>query len=323
VTAVPRVSIAIPVYNGGTTIGAALESALVQTLTDHEVVVVDNGSTDDTVDVIRSFDDPRIRLHRNHCNRGYLYNHNRSVQLSRAELVKPLHADDELLPRCLERQVEVLDAHREVGFVFAPRRVQLADETDDALQNWGRSYGAPHRHFSRLCRVNDGRRLLTECLRSDLADNWVGEPSCAMFRRSSLERVGLFSGRVLAFCDFDLFLRLMAVFDVGFVDEELSVYRRHRGSLISELKDHDWLDRVWILEGLAADPDVVERVPDVPAALGRARRRAARALLRSARRRPDLLGRKLGDLARYAAYLARRSAGSAPALHPGFTADPS
>jgi glycosyltransferase involved in cell wall biosynthesis len=314
-TASPRVSIAIPVYNGADTIRQTVESALAQTYSDLEVVVVDNASTDGTAEIVASFDDPRIRLHRNPTNLGFLPNHDLSFQLARGEFIKPLHADDRLLAPCVERMLEVFDAHERVGLVFAPRRIELADEANPELVEWRELFARPDRNFSSLEEVNDGRRLLGEYLRAGIPDNWVGEPSCLMLRRSAVARIGLFSPKVNALNDLDMSIRMLAVSDVGFIDEELSVYRREIGSLIHELKGREWLDRLWMLEGLAALPGVPEAVPELGPALGRERAEVARRLVRFARRQPDVLPEKLRDLGRYAAYRAAVAAGRAPRLH--------
>lgn len=312
----PRVSISIPVYNGAETIRATLESALEQTYTDCEIVIVDNASTDTTRDIIREYGDPRIALHVNPRNLGFLRNHNRSVELARGEFIKPLHADDRLLPSCVERMVEVFDRHERVGLVFAPRRIEIAGESDADLRAWREHYATAYQHFPGLGPVNDGPTLLAHALRADLVDNWVGEPSCLMYRRSAVERVGLYSPNVHAFNDFDMSVRLMSLFDVGFIDEELTIYRRSHGSIIDALKVNAWLDRLWVLEGLAADPEVRQRNPEVMPALRRAQVEVARMALRTARRRPELLARRMNDLRRYAGYRARRAARLDPQLVP-------
>ena len=315
-SAAPRVSIAIPVYNGAKTIRASIDSALAQTYDRLEIVIVDNSSTDDTVEIVNSYDDPRIRLHRNPTNIGFHRNHSRSFELSRCEFVKPLHADDRLLPQCVERMVELFDANETVALVFAPRRVELEDESDEGLRWWREEYGRLHQNFTGLQRVNDGRELLKQYLAARSTDNWVGEPSSIMVRRSSIERIGLFSPNVEALNDLDMSMRLMALYDVGFVDEELTVFLRRRGSLVDSLTPNQWLDRLWMLKGLAMDPAMRSRAPEVVQAQAQERRTVVRLLARTARRRPAELPLRLRQLARYVQFAVRGAAGRAPRLHP-------
>ncbi|MGI8781532.1 MAG: glycosyltransferase family 2 protein [Solirubrobacteraceae bacterium] len=312
----PRVSIAIPVYNGAKTIRASIDSALAQTYDGLELVIVDNASTDDTVEIVNSYDDPRIRLHQNPSNIGFHRNHSRSFELSRCEFIKPLHADDRLMPHCVERMLELFDANEKVALVFAPRSIELEDESDEGLRSWREEYGRLHRNFTGLQRVNDGRFLLQQYLRAADSANWVGEPSSIMVRRSSIERIGLFSPHVEALNDLDMSMRMMALYDVGFVDEELTVFLRRRGSLVDSLSPNQWLDRLWLLEGISMDPAMRSRAPEVAPALAQERRNVARQLVRTARRRPAELPLRLRQMGRYLRFAARSAAGRAPRLHP-------
>jgi glycosyltransferase involved in cell wall biosynthesis len=112
------VSILIPCYNGERWIARAIESALSQTWTNKEVVVVDDGSTDNSLDVIRSFDG-RIRWESGP-NRGGNAARNRLLQLARGDWVQYLDADDYLRSAKLERQLQVLRDHPDCDVICGP-----------------------------------------------------------------------------------------------------------------------------------------------------------------------------------------------------------
>ena len=90
----PAVSVIIPAYNSGKYIGEAIASVLAQTMQDFELIVVDDGSVDDTADVVSGFADPRIRLLKNDVNRGPSYSRNRAMASSSGEWIAVLDADD-------------------------------------------------------------------------------------------------------------------------------------------------------------------------------------------------------------------------------------
>jgi glycosyltransferase involved in cell wall biosynthesis len=111
---VPAVSVVIPLYNKGPYIARALNSVLAQTFQDFEVIVVDDGSTDDGAEVVRSFEDPRIRLIQQE-NRGVSAARNRGIEAARAELVAFLDADDEWLPKFLGTIIRLRKNYPEAG----------------------------------------------------------------------------------------------------------------------------------------------------------------------------------------------------------------
>jgi glycosyltransferase involved in cell wall biosynthesis len=125
----PRVSIALPVYNGEKYVSQAIESALAQTFQDFEIIICDNASTDSTPEICRGYAerDPRVSYHPNEVNRGIHRNFTRGARLSRGEYFMWLSHDDKLAPEFLERCVAALD--REPGAVLAyPKAIDIDDQ---------------------------------------------------------------------------------------------------------------------------------------------------------------------------------------------------
>ena len=111
----PRVSVVLCVYNQAAYVAEAIASILGQTLTDLELIVVDDGSTDSSPEVIHRFTDPRIRYVRNERNLGHASSLNRGVALARGRYLAIMDSDDISLPERLARQVDFLDAHPDVA----------------------------------------------------------------------------------------------------------------------------------------------------------------------------------------------------------------
>jgi glycosyltransferase involved in cell wall biosynthesis len=113
-----KVSVVIPLYNKAAYIARTLDSVLAQTWTDFDVMVVDDGSTDESPEIVRRYRDPRVRLITQE-NRGSSAARNRGVAQSRADWIAMLDADDEWLPQFLQRMLEASHAHPDAAVLFA------------------------------------------------------------------------------------------------------------------------------------------------------------------------------------------------------------
>jgi len=281
------VSIAIPAFNRERFIDDALESALGQTYEPLEIVVVDDASTDRTVDRVRLHSDPRIRLFLNDRNLGQCGNRNLALAHARGELIKFLDSDDMLDPACVARMAHPFVQDPTVGLVFTRKRViyEIAlDETPAHLRQTrlGLTRDA-HRGFSELGPLNDGRTLLAEMLSGDgPIVNWIGQPSAVMVRRAHLNVSGAFAYNVRMRVELDLWVRMLAHARVGFIDDQLVTYRwGHEAENASMSRtQRDWIEQLWILEGLARDEEVRRAYPQVDVKLHKERRQAFRTALR-------------------------------------------
>src|SRR5436190_11436655 len=145
----PTVSVVIPVFNRAVAVRRAIDSVLAQTFQDFEIIVVDDGSTDDTAESVSSFQDPRITLIRHDRKRGGSAARNTGIRSSSGAYVAFLDSDDEWLPAKLERQLEVFGrSDDELALVYAGTERAYAD-------------GTIHRNFARRY-AELARRLLTQ-----------------------------------------------------------------------------------------------------------------------------------------------------------------
>ncbi|MCQ4318931.1 glycosyltransferase family 2 protein [Stutzerimonas stutzeri] len=113
--ATPRVTVFIPVHNRQRYIITAVDSILAQTFSDFELLVIDDGSTDATLDALARYGDPRLRVESNPRNLGIPATRNRGLELARGEYIALLDSDDISRPNRLARQVEILDRHPQLA----------------------------------------------------------------------------------------------------------------------------------------------------------------------------------------------------------------
>jgi GT2 family glycosyltransferase len=203
----PIVSVVIPCHNQARFLGEAVESAQRQTLADPEIVVVDDGSTDDTPLVASSLTGIRyIRQDR----RGVSIARNVGWQTSRGSFLVFLDADDRLLPDALRVAVEHARAHPDAAFV-AGQHVLI----DGAGRPLPGAYSA--------CVTSD---FYCEMLRR----NFIGPPAAVLFRREALDRLGGFDPSLRGCEDYELYLRFMRRAPVFCHPALVAEYRRHDAS---------------------------------------------------------------------------------------------
>lgn len=194
----------IPVRNGAAFVEEAIASALAQEERDAEIVVVDNASTDFTADVVRAFNDPRLRYIRNDHDLGMVGNWNRCIELAAGEFITLLHHDDRWLPGFLARARRLFDAYPKAEVVYGGCRI---------VDTGGRLLRL-HQPFPEL-HVWTGERELEVLIRG----NYIYCPT-VVYRASALKRVGGFNPRLKLAPDWELLLRLALVGSVFIYDPE-------------------------------------------------------------------------------------------------------
>ena len=206
----PRVSVVLATYNYGRYLGSALESALAQTMSDLEIIVIDDGSTDETKQVIAPYlGNARIRYYDTE-HQGQPAAKNAGIRLARTPIVAFLDADDLWLPTKLEKQLALFAANPALGVAYS-RRI-LIDEQGRHLQ-----FQQPE-----LPRGN--------VLASMFRNNFICFSS-AVVRREVLEEAGLFDENLALAIDYDLWLRIARRYSFDYVNEPLVKYRTGHASL--------------------------------------------------------------------------------------------
>ncbi len=128
------VSIVLPIYNSDLFLQKAIESLLNQTHRNIEIICLNDGSTDTSLQILQSFTDQRIKIIHQPSNKGIVYNLNEGIQLANGEFIARMDADDIALPMRIEKQVEFLIQHPKTFMVATT--VQLMNEQDEKINNW-------------------------------------------------------------------------------------------------------------------------------------------------------------------------------------------
>jgi glycosyltransferase involved in cell wall biosynthesis len=216
----PTFTIVTPAYNAAATIEAAIRSVLGQTRGDFELIVIDDGSTDDTAARVEEFTgDPRVRLVRQE-NSGLPVARNIGIAHGTAPLVSMLDSDDLWLPNYLETMADALAANPDAGFAYTDAWI-VEDETRRVLRASAMAYQDPPDRPPA-----EPVAFLEELLRR----NFVF--TSATVRREVLEEVGAYRESLDAAEDYELWLRIAAHGRRGVrAGDRLAVYRKRAGSL--------------------------------------------------------------------------------------------
>ena len=226
-------SVVIPAYNAARTVGAAVDSVLTQTAGELELIVVNDGSTDDTARIVGSRSDPRLRCVTTP-NQGVAAARNHGIALSSGDYVAFLDADDVWKPEKLARQVRAMQHDPACGLSFV-----TAQLVDDELRPVGVDLAAD--------RVDYTKALLIE------GNVIAGSASSAVLRRDALEAAGPFDVDLSQCADWDLWLRLSRLTRFRLIVEPLVLLRAGPGTMSSDpaLLERDTFR---LLEKFFADP---------------------------------------------------------------------
>lgn len=212
----PQVSVVIPSYNSESYIRETLDSILAQTFKDFEILVVDDGSTDSTRDIVAAYGGP-VRLIAQH-NAGVCAARNRGIQQARGQFICLVDHDDYWFPHKLARQMKMLREHPDVGVVFSwfhyweqnsdgrfpePASIDLSQYPDGVSEEYS---GWIYHQF--------------------LLDCWM-QTSTATFRREVFERCGAFDESLPFGEDWDLWIRISREYKFLMLERPDTLYRQH------------------------------------------------------------------------------------------------
>jgi len=206
----PKVSVILPCYNGSRWISQSIESVLAQTCKDFELIIVDDGSTDNSREIISSYlYDERVHYIYQE-NRGFSGALNRGIRESRGAFIGFIGQDDLYMPNKLQVQVKYFNEHKDADLIHS--NYCFVDSS------------------GRIIRVRDikiprfsSKEKLIEYL---FINNFIGFET-ALVKRRCFDKVGLFDERMVGFSDHDMWLRIAGEFNIAYIDLILVKKREH------------------------------------------------------------------------------------------------
>lgn len=206
------ISVVIPTHNRAELLPRAINSVLNQTYEDIEIIIVSDGSTDNTSAIVSSYKqkDSRIKYIELMPGSGSNVARNTGIKASSGEYIAFLDDDDEWMPNKIEKQAQILDNDEQVGLVYTGVRIVYVNE---------------HVEYNSLSRKEGDLR------KEILFDNCIGTTSTVIFRKCLIEKSGYFDEKLKALQDYDLWIRICQLCNVAVVPEELINYYNYTGTM--------------------------------------------------------------------------------------------
>ena len=204
----PKISVILSVYNGEKYLREAIESVLNQTFTDFEFIIVNDGSTDNSLEIIQSYDDERIKIINNEKNIGLTKSLNKALKQAKGEYIARQDADDVSLPNRFEEQVRYFEGHPEV--VLLGTSVYLIDENEKIV----------------------GKRIVLAkpSIKDLFKENHFNHGS-VMFKKEIVNQLGGYNELIRYSQDYELWLRITKYYDVRNLTQILYKLRSHDANI--------------------------------------------------------------------------------------------
>ncbi|MEO5967390.1 MAG: glycosyltransferase [Ferruginibacter sp.] len=209
----PIISVLLPVYNGGEYLKKSLQSVLAQNFLNFELLIIEDCSTDKSLEYLQSIKDSRITLFENKTNRGLFYNLNFLIEKANTSLLKLWAQDDIMYPECLGSFVEFHRINPDIGFSYSGR--DIIDENGDIIE---------------INKIDNTPTIISTALHARIAyytGSIAGNIANVCINRNALNEVGLFKEHMKISADFDMWVRLAKDHNTGFIREKLIQLRDH------------------------------------------------------------------------------------------------
>ena len=207
----PLVSVILPAYNHENFVGEAIESVLNQTFVDFELLIADDCSNDRTADVIRKYNDSRIKTYFFNVNRGAAENHRFLIENATGKYIALINSDDVWLSNRLKEQVEFMESHDDYGACFS--WASFIDENNNEIMKDNKIFMQPNR--------TQGQWLAHFFLNG----NCICHPSM-LIKKEVYENIGVYNPFMRQLPDFDMWVRVVKKYNINIIQKVLVLHRR-------------------------------------------------------------------------------------------------
>jgi glycosyltransferase involved in cell wall biosynthesis len=229
----PLVSVCIPVYNGAKHLETCLQSAIDQTYPAIEILLVDDGSTDDSVSIIERFaaSDKRIRLIRNEQNMGLTGNWIKSIEQAKGEWIKLLFQDDLMRADCVETMYNACVTNNTL-FCFCARDFLIENSASERLKVYFQKQVLRPENYFKSTPILQKEEII-KLAEKNLLINFLGEPIVTFFAKNIIQQTGTFKKGLTQLVDYEFMLRALLTVPSCFLPEKLVTFRVH-GEAVSD-----------------------------------------------------------------------------------------
>ena len=230
----PLVSLCIPTYNGEAYLQIALDSAVHQTYSHIEILIVDDGSSDNTLNIAEAYSNKHtnIKIYRNEQNQGLVGNWKKCIEHATGDWIKFLFQDDYMDSRCIEKMITAC-INNNVKFGLCARDFIFEENVDEKVKNaFINKLSKPENIFvtKALYTPRETSRLIS----THLIENVLGEPICTLFHKSLYYSSGGFNSRLKQMVDYEFALKVVLNNPFVFIKEKLVQFRVHMDSTTSK-----------------------------------------------------------------------------------------
>ncbi len=214
-----KVTVLMSVYNGEKYLREAIDSILNQTFRDFEFLIINDGSTDRTIEILRSYHDRRIKIINNERNMGLTKSLNKGLKMARGEYIARMDADDISLPNRLDKQLAVMEKNNNIGVVAC--WLKIIDDNNNEIRPWhaDRESNSPEEIYYTL-----------------FFENCIAHSS-VLFNKKIVLKIGGYDESFKKSQDYELWTRLSKITKITKIKDALVVRRKHSGNISFETKN--------------------------------------------------------------------------------------